>query len=95
MLSQGQRIALLASIFSTGLLVVVTLLRFAPEVLVTDEKCKNFGVWTVITGGKDLAKTVWQCSEVYRQNNPVWSIATFSTLFITLQAFAISGPSEF
>lgn len=38
------------------------------------------------------ARSIWRCFEEYKVENPVWTVATFSTLYATLQAFAIPGP---
>jgi hypothetical protein len=94
MLSQTQRIALLAAILAVGLSVVAALVVFAPAVQ-ADASCEGVGVWSIVAGGRELAntaRTLWRCSAQYREQNPTWAIATFATLFITLQAFAISGP---
>lgn len=94
MLSQTQRIALLAAILAVGLSVVAALIVFAPAVR-ADASCEGVGVWSIVAGGRDPAKaarTLWRCSAQYREQNPTWAIATFAALFITLQAFAISGP---
>ena len=93
-LSNSRRVSLLITLLALGLLVVAALVYSRPNVLPAPG-CEDVGVWSIIVGGRDMDATVnkiWRCSMDYREQNEVWTIATFSTLFTLLQAFAISGP---